>query len=410
MSIAAINYREAFFPIKDLTRIIGMPTYETLHMMYLELKTNSTSVHSNLAGGLFGHLGLLLSPARYLMVSNTPYIRPDHPGVLIIPAAPATRHQQEAHERAHNEQLRTFHETRNVEIALIQQIVSALDGQYISAMKNRTTGQFTGTVYQIIVYLQNTYGKISPGQLSAFEQEVTHFHYDPVTPIDIVYNKVEDLIEYGELARNPFSQLQTITKAYNIINKTGTFKDGIKAWNRIADPNLKTWIAFKIHFRTAHDELAETGDLTLRQAGYHQANLVDEIVERLQSTRVEDEEQRREDMLVNAAMANTAATQDPMIPQILAQMQAMMTAMQANTGQNASGGRPPRNRNRAPLTGPRPGQPSTPLPAWINKYCWTHGCCNHHGNTCRDKAPGHNDNATKAIKLGGSEWGCITPN
>ena len=94
MSIAAINYREAFFPIKDLTRIIGMPTYETLHMMYLELKTNSTSVHSNLAGGLFGHLGLLLSPARYLMVSNTPYIRPDHPGVLIIPAAPATRHQQ----------------------------------------------------------------------------------------------------------------------------------------------------------------------------------------------------------------------------------------------------------------------------------------------------------------------------
>ena len=115
-----------------------------------------------------------------------------------------------------------------------------------------------------------------------------------------------------------------------------------------------------------------------------------------------------EEMLVNAAIANTGATQDPMIPQILAQMQAMMMAMQANTSQNAQGGRPPRNRNRTILTGPRPGQPPTPLPAWINKYCWTHGCCNHYGNTCRDKAPGHNDNATKVIKLGGSEWGCIT--
>jgi hypothetical protein len=62
MSIAAINYRETFFPMKDLTRIIGIPTYETLHVMHLELKTNSTSVHSNLGGGQFGHLGLVISP------------------------------------------------------------------------------------------------------------------------------------------------------------------------------------------------------------------------------------------------------------------------------------------------------------------------------------------------------------
>jgi len=130
---------------------------------------------------------------------------------------------------------------------------------------------------------------------------------------------------------------------------------------------LKAWITFKVHFKTAHDELAETGDLTLRQAGYHQANLVDEIVERLQSTRVEEEEQRMEEMLVNAAMANTGTTQDPMIPQILAQMQAMMTAMQTNTNQNATGGRP-NNRNRIRTnTGPRQGQPPQPLPAWINK-------------------------------------------
>ena len=69
MSIAAINYRNAFFLIKDLTRIIGM--------MHLELKTNSTSVHSNLGGGQFGHLCLVLSPAGYAMVSNVPYACPN---------------------------------------------------------------------------------------------------------------------------------------------------------------------------------------------------------------------------------------------------------------------------------------------------------------------------------------------
>ena len=57
------------------------------------------------------------------------------------------------------------------------------------------------------------------------------------------------------------------------------------------------WITFKIHFKTAHDEL-------------DQANLVDEIVERLQSMCAEEENQRMEEMLVNAAMANTGGTQD----------------------------------------------------------------------------------------------------
>jgi hypothetical protein len=405
MSIAAINYRETFFPVKDLTRIIGIPTYETLHTMHIELKTNSTSVHSNLGGGQFGHLGLVISPARYAMESNAPYVRPAHPGTLVIAAAD-TRHAQDAHERTYKEQLRTFHETRNVEIALIQQIVSAVDGQYISPMKNRNTGQFTGTIYQILVYLQNTYGKISPGQLSAFEKEVTEFHYDPITPIDIVYNKVEDLIEYGELAHNPYSQLQTITKAYNSINATGTFKDGIKTWNRIIDPLQKTWINFKIHFRTTHAELSETGDLTLRQAGYHQANFVDEIVTRLQAEQTTREDTQMEETLqhlANAATSSTSATTDTMIPQLLAQMQAMMTAMQQQNTTNSSS---ERTRTRVTLTGPRQGQPPNPLPAWINKYCWTHGRCNHHGRVCRDKAPGHKDDATKTDKLGGSEWGC----
>lgn len=59
MSIAAINYRETFFPVKDLSRIIGIPTYETLHTMHLELKTNSTSVHSNLGGDNLVISGLL---------------------------------------------------------------------------------------------------------------------------------------------------------------------------------------------------------------------------------------------------------------------------------------------------------------------------------------------------------------
>ena len=95
-------------------------------------------------------------------------------------------------------------------------------------MKNRDTGQFIRNVLQIFQYLQNTYGTISPSQLSQFEKDVTEMHYDPVTPVDNIFNKVEDLLEYGDLVK-PFSQPQAIAKAYNLINATGKFCEAVKA-------------------------------------------------------------------------------------------------------------------------------------------------------------------------------------
>ena len=36
-----------------------------------------------------------------------------------------------------------------------------------------------------------------------------------------------------------------------------------------------------------------------------------------------------------------------------------------------------------------------------SKYCWTHGGCSHNSNECTRKAPGHKNDATKDVKLGG---------
>jgi hypothetical protein len=85
MSIPTVNYREVFFEHPDLSRIIGIPTYETLHTLNQELKSNAISVHSNLGGGQHGHLGLVISPNAYALLSNMPYARPGYPAPLAIP-------------------------------------------------------------------------------------------------------------------------------------------------------------------------------------------------------------------------------------------------------------------------------------------------------------------------------------
>ena len=61
---------------------------------------------------------------------------------------------------------------------------------------------------------------ISPDQLAQFERETDNLIVDVTLPIEIVFNKIEDLLDYGDIAQTPYTQLQALIKGYNIINKT----------------------------------------------------------------------------------------------------------------------------------------------------------------------------------------------
>ena len=85
MSISTVNYCDTFFPKLDITRILGIHTYNVLHQIQLEIKTNAVSVHSNFVGGTHGHFRLFMTNTKYATLSNVTYIRPVHPGILLIP-------------------------------------------------------------------------------------------------------------------------------------------------------------------------------------------------------------------------------------------------------------------------------------------------------------------------------------
>jgi hypothetical protein len=277
----------------------------------------------------------------------------------------------------------------------MQQIVSAVEPQYLMAMHNRTTtGQFTVTIFQLLQYLLTVYGKITPSQLLHLEQETKIFAYDPITPIDVVFNQVEDLVEYGEMANCEFTMHQTVNIAYAILNRTTKFRESIQTWNCL--PVLqKTWIAFKIHFREAHTRLQETGELTMEEAGYHQANLVEAIANRVAELQP-----------VPAYAPAPSTEPDNVILPIIAQMQQMMAAMQTTTGQQETTDSRHRGNQPPPPTGPRTGAPSRPLPPWATRYCWTHGKCAHESGRCNNIAPGHQTSATMENKQNGSTYGC----
>ena len=79
-----INYCNIFFEFPELDRISGKPNADSLIKLKKQLKSNASSISSNLGDGLHGHLGLVINPAEYALVSPVPLVAPVHPGVLVI--------------------------------------------------------------------------------------------------------------------------------------------------------------------------------------------------------------------------------------------------------------------------------------------------------------------------------------
>lgn len=83
-----IDYTTYFeYPVP--TTIHGEPQFDSVQTLKDQLKTNSQTVVSDLGGGAHGHLGLVLPPPEYALVSQVPYVFPAHPGALQIPAGTA---------------------------------------------------------------------------------------------------------------------------------------------------------------------------------------------------------------------------------------------------------------------------------------------------------------------------------
>ena len=83
-SSGGIDYHSIYFAFPNLTPINSEPDADNLIKLKNQLKANAFSVPLNLGGGAHGHLGLVLTPQTYAMVSNLPFIQPAHPKYALL--------------------------------------------------------------------------------------------------------------------------------------------------------------------------------------------------------------------------------------------------------------------------------------------------------------------------------------
>ena len=156
-SPSTINFRNSAFEITNLTRIDGEPDFKSIRTLQQKLIINTQCVHSDLGGGAYGHLGLVISPEKYALHSDAAYRRPTHPGIIVILPG-TTNHLANIYPEQHKERLRVFREVQAVEQALRQQIVTAIEPQYLDAFQDAATGCITDSIHQLIQKLFQLYG------------------------------------------------------------------------------------------------------------------------------------------------------------------------------------------------------------------------------------------------------------
>ncbi len=250
------SVKDTYFQHKVLTKVHGKPTYESLQTLATEIKANAGSVPSTAGGGANGHLGVILSAARYATLANTvPWIQPTNPGPFTPPDPPGTAAQIEAARDVWREANQAFALSQATEKALVAQIVESIDPIYIRALLNRTTGQFSTNIRAVMTHLFTTYGQITPQQVTAKQQAVYSMHFDITQPVDTVFNTIEDLADLADHAVSPMTEQQQIDMAYVVFAREPILQQDIRLWNR--RPVLeRTWPNMITHFRDAQADLS----------------------------------------------------------------------------------------------------------------------------------------------------------
>ena len=92
MSLSVDTIRSAF-EHQTIQPYTGEPDYEAIKSVHDQLKANAASIPSELGRGKHGLLGLIMSDATYLLVTNSAFRFPPNPGLLpTIPAGSTEGH------------------------------------------------------------------------------------------------------------------------------------------------------------------------------------------------------------------------------------------------------------------------------------------------------------------------------
>ena len=153
--------------------IIGKPTRSLLIPLREIIHANASQIQTTLGGGLYGYLGAFLEPDDYIELEGAAEFEiPVHPGNLLAADHGGTAAAIGDALRANTEKIRQFDEYNVVMQALRKQIVDTVEEKFIMSLRNKYTRYSSVHPKDLLAYLFETYGKITPEDVITNEKKL----------------------------------------------------------------------------------------------------------------------------------------------------------------------------------------------------------------------------------------------
>ena len=258
------------FPHATVTTIKGRPDPLTLGILQGELYANAMSVPTELGGGLYGHLALIMPYADYTTLEGAiEYAIPAHPGVQADAAPTATAVMITQLNRQHDKALDRHMLHANVSNALKQQLLEAVDDMFVSVLRHQRLRYSQVTPLQLMQHLIDTYNIVTEETLEDNRGRLGA-EWNPDEGMEVLYTRITNVQQFAAEAgaHHVISDATAIHLVLTALERTGMFADACADWRKRA-PTTQILATFKTDMNHAWKERIRR--VLAKSAGYHDA-------------------------------------------------------------------------------------------------------------------------------------------
>ena len=156
-----------------------------------------------------------------------PSLTPPFPGAVALIPPNSTGPQIAAIERQFNKNIRQWTEYKNLTDAGKKFIQDGIDDMYLKGITDRNVGLANVTIRDILAFLFRNYGNITQYDIEENDKKLKE-KWDANTPIEMLFDQIEDAQDYAAAAGQPYTNNQLLTTAYNLVYATGLFLMTVK--------------------------------------------------------------------------------------------------------------------------------------------------------------------------------------
>lgn len=177
-----------------------------------------------------------MKPEAYATLSAAPFVPPANPGQNPNIPIGSSGLQIAEYRRAHKEVLEEFNKSIAADKALKSLLITTLDEPCIIANRHKCVGHANVTTKELLAHLYGSYAKITSTDLRKNEARMNQQH-NPNQPIEVLFDQIDDAIDYAAAGNTPFTNKQIVSTACNLVFDTGMHSDECEAWRKLPVAN-----------------------------------------------------------------------------------------------------------------------------------------------------------------------------